>query len=65
MSWGAYFFLLLAASYAGCFFLVRSLFRRDEHGWAILIMLFLPATVALVVCALTFVVSLFSYGNGL
>ena len=65
MNWGAYFFLLLAASYTGCFFLARSLFRRDEHGWAILIMLLLPATAALVVCALTFVVSLFIYGNGL
>ena len=46
MSWGAYFFLLLAASYTGGFFLARSLFRRDEHGWAILIMLLLPATAA-------------------
>ena len=65
MSWGAYFFLLLAASFVGCFFLARSLFRRGEHGWGILIMLFLPATAALVVYALTFVVSLFIYGNGL
>lgn len=65
MSWGAYFFLLLAASYAGCFFLVRSLFRRGEHGWGVLIMLFLPVMAALVVFALTFVVSLFVHGNGL
>ena len=65
MNWGIYFFLLLATSYAGCFFLARSLFRRGEHGWGILIMLLLPVTVALFVFTVTFVVSLFIYGNGL
>ena len=63
MNWGIYFFLLLATSYAGCFFLARSLFRRG--GWGILIMLFLPVMVALFVFTVTFVVSLFIYGNGL
>ena len=62
MTWGIYYMILFAVSFAGCLGLALKLSRGNTQGRAVLVMLLGPFCIASVVWVATLIVVLCMYG---
>ena len=65
MSWGIYYLILLAVSFASCFGWAAKQVRANKQGRAVMVMLLGPFCIATLIFVVTFIVALFLYNNGL
>ena len=63
MTWGIYYLILLAVSFAGCFGWALKLIRGNKQGRAVMVMLLVPFCIASMVWVATLIVMLCMYGG--